>query len=45
MLINAGVSRIVVGDGVTSMPPEHFDISVQMLEEAGVSLYFMEKSH
>jgi hypothetical protein len=27
------------------MPPEHFDISVQMLEEAGVSLYFMEKSH
>jgi hypothetical protein len=44
MLINAGVSRVIVGDGVTSMPPEHFDISTQMLEEAGVALYYMEKS-
>lgn len=43
MLINAGVRRIVAGDGVTSMPPEHFDTAIQMLDEAGVEFYQMKK--
>lgn len=38
MMINAGVSRIVYGDGVTSMPKEEFDVAVEMLSEAGVDL-------
>lgn len=38
MLINAGVARVVVGDGTTSMPQEQFDVAVQMFREAGVAL-------
>lgn len=38
MLINAGVARVVVGDGTTSMPQEQFDVAVQMFREAGVTL-------
>ncbi len=38
MLINAGVSRIVVGGGKTSMPPEQFQAALQMFCEAGVEL-------
>lgn len=38
MLINAGVSRIVVGPGTTSMPQEQFEVAQDMLEEAGVEL-------
>lgn len=38
MLINAGVKRIVVGDGQTSMPPELFMAARIMLDEAGVQL-------
>lgn len=38
MLINAGVAKVVCGDGKTSMPPEQFDVAVQMFHEAGVEL-------
>lgn len=38
MLINAGVARVVCGDGKTSMPQEQFDVAVQMFKEAGVEL-------
>ena len=39
MLINAGVAKVIVGPGTTSMPPEQFDIARAMLKEAGVALY------
>lgn len=45
MLVNAGVSRIVVGDGVTAMPQEEFDVATQMLFEAGVELVEMRDGH
>lgn len=38
MLINAGVARVVIGDGKTSMPPEKFQIAKTMFEEAGVEV-------
>ena len=38
MLINAGVARVVCGDGTTSMPPEQFAVARQMFAEAGVEL-------
>lgn len=38
MLINAGVAKVVCGDGRTSMPPEQFEVAVTMFEEAGVEL-------
>lgn len=38
MLINAGVARVVVGVGKTSMPSEVFDAARTMFEEAGVQL-------
>jgi dCMP deaminase len=38
LLINAGVKRIYVGAGTTSMPQEHFDASRTMLAEAGVEV-------
>lgn len=38
MLINAGVARVVVGDGLTSMPMEQFEAAVTMFREAGVQL-------
>lgn len=37
-LINAGVKRIVVGDGKTSMEPRLFTVAVTMAKEAGVKL-------
>lgn len=40
MLINAGVKQIVVGPGQTSMPPEQFEVAMQMIDEARVSLFF-----
>ena len=42
-LINAGVKRVVVGGGETSMSPELFDTAVTMFEEAGVELTFAEE--
>lgn len=38
LLINAGVAKIVVGPGTTSMPEEVFDVAQTMLLEAGVVL-------
>lgn len=38
MLINAGVARVVCGDGTTNMPPEEFEVAVQQFHEAGVDL-------
>lgn len=39
MLINAGVSKIVVGTGrVRNMPAEQFEAALTMLAEAGVEL-------
>lgn len=38
MLINAGVARVVVSDGKTSMPPDEFETSVTMFAEAGVEV-------
>lgn len=43
MLINAGVSRVVCGDGQTSMPPEQFAVARLMFREAKVELV-MEQS-
>lgn len=40
MLINAGVGKVVVGDGMTSMPVEQFDAATTMFDEAGVELEF-----
>lgn len=38
MLINAGVAKVVVGSGQTSMPLEQFEAALAMFEEAGVEL-------
>lgn len=38
MLINAGVAKVVCGDGQTSMPAEQLEVAVQMFHEAGVEL-------
>lgn len=38
MLVNAGVAKVVVGDGETSMPPELFDAALTMFREAGVEV-------
>lgn len=38
MLINAGVSRVYVGDGQTSMDPALFEAARTMFREAGVCL-------
>lgn len=40
MLINAGVKRVICGDGTTKMPGEQFDVAVAMFQEAGVDVYF-----
>ena len=38
MLINAGVAKVVVGPGQTSMPLEQFEAALTMFEEAGVEV-------
>ena len=44
-LIQAGVAKVVVGDGTTSMPAEEFEAAKQMFTEAGVCLeQYQEKS-
>ena len=40
MLIQAGVSKVVAGNGKTSMPQEEFEVAVEMFHEAGVVLEF-----
>lgn len=42
MMINAGVAKITVGNGVTSMPQEEFDVALAMLAESGVVLEYEE---
>lgn len=37
-LIQAGIIRIVVGDGTTSMPAEEFEAAATMFAEAGVEV-------
>ena len=37
-LIQAGVAKVVFGDGTTSMPPEEFEAARVMFKEAGVEL-------
>jgi dCMP deaminase len=44
-LINAGVAKIVVGDGTTSMPEDEFEVAQIMLAEAGVQLEKLESTH
>jgi dCMP deaminase len=38
-LIQAGIKRVVYGDGLTSMPQEEFEAAAQMFEEAGVQTF------
>lgn len=38
LLIQVGVARVVMGPGVTSMPPEKFEAAREMLLEAGIAL-------
>lgn len=40
-LIQAGVSTVVYGTGVTSMPEEEFKAAREMFEEAGITLLIM----
>lgn len=37
-LIQAGVTAVVVGPGLTSMPDEEFDAAAEMFREAGVKV-------
>ncbi len=45
LLIQAGVERIVVGDGQTSMPEEEFEAARQMFDEADVMVWKAEQSN
>jgi dCMP deaminase len=38
-LIQAGIARVVYGDGLTSMPQEEFEAAAQMFYEAGVQTF------
>lgn len=40
-LIQAGVAKVVFGEGKTSMPDEEFEAAKVMFKEAGVELLFM----
>jgi dCMP deaminase len=42
MLINAGVARVVIGNGQTHMPAEVFEVSKTMFAEAGVEVVFTD---
>ena len=37
-LIQAGVTRVVIGNGKTSMPDEEFEVAAIMFKEAGVNV-------
>lgn len=43
MLINAGVARVCVGPGETSMPPETFNAAQAMFREAGVEIEYLSE--
>lgn len=40
-LIQAGVRKVIVGAGTTSMPAEEFDAAATMFREAGVTVWEM----
>lgn len=37
-LVQAGIARVVVGPGTTSMPPEEFEVAAQIFEEANIKI-------
>lgn len=42
MLIQAGITRVFVGPGTTSMPPEEFEVAAKMFDEAKVTVLLHE---
>ena len=40
MLVNAGVKRVVFGNGKTSMPDENFAVAKKMFHESGVEVIY-----
>jgi dCMP deaminase len=38
LIIQSGITRVVCGDGKTSMPQEEFDVAMIMFQEAGVKV-------
>lgn len=38
LMIQAGIRRVVYGDGTTSMPQEEFDAAAAMFDESGVQV-------
>jgi dCMP deaminase len=40
-LIQAGVTRVVIGNGKTSMPDEEFEVAAIMFKEAGVKKWWL----
>ena len=41
-LIQAGIAKVCVGTGTTSMPDEEFTAAAEMFEEAGVAVWRVE---
>lgn len=41
-LIQAGISKVVIGDGTTSMPDEEFSVADIMFKEAGVTKWWID---
>lgn len=39
LIINAGIAKVIVGPGTTSMPDEEFTTAATMFEEAGVVVW------
>lgn len=39
LIIQSGISGVVVGAGATAMPEEEFEAAAQMLDEAGVTFF------
>lgn len=43
MLIQAGIKKVYIGPGTTSMPADEFDVAAKMFEEAGITVLFQTK--
>lgn len=43
LILQAGISHLIIGTGTTSMPAEEFEVSRTMLEEAGVNVCFVSE--
>ncbi len=43
-LIQAGIARVVVGNGVTSMPNAEFDVAKTMFDEAEVDVFSIDQA-